>query len=264
MNGPAYLVASGDLRLSANQVCWPAQAAMEAKLSAAFAREGLPVVRAHPYDPAQQHAAATLGMWLFLATEVLFFGGLFATYAVLRHKTFDAFVAGSEHLNLLLGAVNTAVLLTSSLTMALAVHAAQAGRRLLTAWLGLTLLLGAAFLAVKAVEWREDYAQGLIPGVNWDPAAWQGPHDQPAPPGVAPRVDPKQVEMFFLIYFSMTGLHALHMLAGLGVLAYLIVRAWQGRYSPRYYTPVEVVGLYWHFVDVVWIFLFPLLYLVRH
>jgi cytochrome c oxidase subunit 3 len=227
-------------------------------------------VSAVPHDPAlahqfdtleQQHETNALGMWMFLATEVLFFGGLFTAYIVLRWKYPAAFLIGSRELNVTLGALNTVVLLASSLTVVLAVQAAQSGSRLLTAWLGATMALGVIFLGIKAVEWSADYREGLIPGINWD----SGPDTVWAHPGhgLLP-VPPREGQLFFLIYFCMTGLHALHMIVGLGVFGVLLYHAARNRYTPNYYTPIEVGGLYWHFVDIVWIFLFPLLYLIRH
>jgi cytochrome c oxidase subunit 3 len=212
---------------------------------------------AHQFDTVeQQHEANTLGMWAFLATEVLFFGGLFLGYVIYRYSYPKAFALGSLELNLWLGATNTVVLLASSLTVVLAVHAAQTGRRTLPAWLGATLLLGLVFLGIKAVEWTQDYREGLVPGLAWKsgPGTVWTEHDIPAGEG----------KIYFLVYFCMTGLHALHMVIGLGVFTLLLVLALRGRYSPAYYTPIEVGGLYWHFVDIVWIFLFPLLYLIRH
>jgi cytochrome c oxidase subunit 3 len=192
-------------------------------------------------------------MWMFLATEILFFGGLFAAYTVYRWKYPEAFFVGSEHLDILLGGINTAVLLTSSLTMALAVHAAHLGRRLAAAWLGLTVLLGVVFLVIKGFEWVHDYKVGLVPVLSWKPELWQEAH-----------VPARHGELFFMLYFIMTGMHAVHMLIGFGVIGCIMVQAARGRYSPDYYGPVEVTGLYWHFVDVIWIFLFPLFYLIRH
>jgi cytochrome c oxidase subunit 3 len=209
-----------------------------------------PALAHHFDDLAQQREAAELGMWMFLATEVLFFGGLFLGYAVYLYAYPDVFAEISHHLNVWIGATNTVVLLGSSLTMALAVYGARAGRRpVLTACLGLTILLGAAFLGIKAFEYYHDYLDRLVPGLAFDPGAWR---------------QPQQVQLFLMLYYTMTGLHALHMIVGIGVLAVLAVLAWRGGFSPAYYTPVEVGGLYWHFVDVVWIFLFPLLYLIRH
>jgi cytochrome c oxidase subunit III len=209
---------------------------------------------AHHFDSlGQQHDAATLGMWAFLATEVLFFGGVLLAYAVYRNAYAAGFAAGSKQLLTWVGAANTAVLLSSSLTMALAVHFAQSGRRnLLAACVGLTMLFGAAFLAVKGTEYYIDYREGLIPRWAWDAGRWET-----AEAGRA-------AQLFFVFYFILTGLHATHMVIGMGLLTYLLVRARRGDFSAEYFTPVEVIGLYWHFVDIVWIFLFPLLYLIRH
>jgi cytochrome c oxidase subunit 3 len=202
---------------------------------------------AHQFEDAeQQYSAASLGMWLFLVQEVMFFGGLFLTYAVYRSWYPEAFAHGSHHLDIRLGAFNTAVLIASSLTMALAVHAAQTGHRLrLVGFLFLTLVLGCTFLGVKAVEYSHKWHEGLVPGLQW--------HLQ------AP--DARQQFIFFSLYFAMTGMHALHMVVGAVGLVILIAFAVQGKYTAEYNTPVEMFGLYWHFVDIVWIFLFPLLYL---
>jgi len=207
---------------------------------------------AHHFDDAlQQREASTLGMWIFLVTEVMFFGGLFTAYVTYRALYPDAFAHASHHLDVVLGTFNTAVLISSSLTMALAVHAAQVGRRgRLVACLFLTALLGATFLVVKVVEYAEKFEHHLVPGPAF---AW--PESAEAP----------NVQLFYSLYFAMTGLHALHMVIGLGILTWLILGARRGRFGPTYATPVEVSGLYWHFVDIVWIFLFPLLYLIgRH
>jgi cytochrome c oxidase subunit 3 len=217
----------------------------------------------HFHSLEQQHEANTLGMWMFLSTEVLFFGGLFTAYLIYRSLYPAAFNLGSHELNVALGAVNTLVLIGSSLTVVLAVHAAQTGSKTLATWLGATLLLGLIFLGIKAVEWHHDYEIGLVPGLMWD----KTPHGEPPTAdvfGPDAKVPSRQVEVFFLVYFCMTGLHALHMVIGLGVFGVLLGHAARGRYTPEYYTPIEVGGLYWHFVDIVWIFLFPLLYLIRH
>lgn len=206
---------------------------------------------AHQFDdPAQQLAASSLGMWAFIATEMLFFGGLFAGYTVYRLSYPQAFAAGSGHLDIVLGMVNTAVLITSSLTMALAVFSARlSSRRSVVLFLGATLVLGMIFLGIKGVEYAHKFHEHLIPGAAF---VFPGPHR-------------RGVEIFFSLYFAMTGMHALHMVIGAALLAILTVLAWRGRFSTEYYTPVEMVGLYWHFVDVIWIFLFPLLYLLgRH
>ncbi len=209
-----------------------------------------PYVAHHFDDAAQQRDAASLGMWLFLVNEVMFFGGLFTTYVVYRTAFPEAFHDGSHHLDIGLGAFNTFVLLTSSLTMALSVHAAQVSKRaMLVTNLILTQILGAIFLGVKAYEYWHKWHDHVIPGASF---RWDGP-------------DAHHVQLFFSLYFAMTGLHALHMVVGAGLLMVLIVRARQGMFNSNYYTPVEMVGLYWHFVDLVWIFLFPLLYLLgRH
>jgi cytochrome c oxidase subunit III len=205
----------------------------------------------HQYDDVeQQYEAASLGMWVFLLTEIMFFGGLFTGYTVYRTAYPQAFAEGSQHLDILLGAVNTAVLIGSSLTMALAVHSAQVGeRRALLRFLLFTMLLGLVFLGIKGLEYAHKFEQHLVPGPGF---AYEGPHGP-------------QVQLFFGFYFSMTGMHALHMIIGIGMLGVLAWQAWHGRFSPAYFTPVELGGLYWHFVDIVWIFLFPLLYLLgRH
>jgi cytochrome c oxidase subunit III len=209
---------------------------------------------AHHFDSlGQQHEAATLGMWMFLATEILFFGGVLTAYAVYRNAHGEAFAEGSQELFTSMGTINTVVLLTSSLTMALAVYCAGAGRRgWLTACVGLTMLFGAAFLALKGTEYFLEYRDGLIPRFAWHP-------EKEALVALG-----GEAQLFFVFYFILTGLHAVHMFVGMGLLAYLLVRSRRGDFSPEYYTPVEVIGLYWHFVDIVWIFLFPLLYLVRH
>src|SRR5262245_58548915 len=171
-------------------------------------------------------------MWVFLATEVLFFGGLFTGYTVFRFAYPDAFLAGSRRLSVPLGAVNTAVLLASSLTVVLALHAAQLGRRrALLGFIAATILLGATFLGIKAVEYTQDYSEGLVPAVDFRTDHW--------PPGVNAR----HVELFFVLYFLMTLVHAAHMAAGLGVWAVLLVRAARGRYTPVYHTPLELAGL---------------------
>jgi cytochrome c oxidase subunit 3 len=202
---------------------------------------------AHQFDDAeQQRDASTLGMWVFLVTEIMFFAGMFTAYVIYRALYPEAFAHASHHLDVALGTINTAVLITSSLTMALAVHAAQVGRRsLLLAFLFLTMALGATFLVIKGVEYAHKFHEGLVPGPGF---RYAGP-------------DAPQQQLFFSIYFGLTGLHAAHMVIGLGLLTVLVLQARRGRFGPAYHTPVEITGLYWHFVDIVWIFLFPLLYL---
>jgi cytochrome c oxidase subunit 3 len=213
---------------------------------------------AHHFDSLdQQHEAANIGMWAFLGTEVMFFGGLFTGYTVYRSLYPQAFEEASAHLNVLIGAVNTVVLLTSSLTMALGVRAAQTARRkALVNCLALTALLGTLFLVLKAVEYYIDYRDDLVPRLAFNPADWKNPSG-PADPNFA-----SHVELFLTFYYIMTGLHAIHLIVGITIMVILTVLAWRGRYTPDYYSPVEVGGLYWHFVDVVWIFLLPLLYLI--
>ena len=214
---------------------------------------------AHHFDDAeQQYTAAELGMWLFLATEVLFFGGLFCGYAIYRYWYHAAFVAGSHHLDVLLGTINTAILLTSSLTMALAVHAAQTSRRVATVRnLVFTVLLGGAFLGIKGYEYYHKFEERLVPGPHFAIPAEGATQAQRAAQTSGP------IQLFFSLYFLMTGLHALHMIIGVAVLLVLIMTASRGAFSAAYFTPVEMTGLYWHFVDIVWVFLFPLLYLIR-
>lgn len=202
-------------------------------------------------DMTQQHAVGNLGMWVFLAQEIMFFGGLFAAYIIYRALYLPSFEIGSHLLNVRFGAVNTVVLIGSSLTMALAIHSAQVGKRsAIVTYLILTMILGILFLFLKFnFEWRADYHEHTIPGFGfyvrpeWGAA---GPH----------------VPMFFCFYFFMTGLHATHMIVGLGILTVLVWQASRGKFTPEYFAPLEVTGLYWHFVDIVWIFLFPLLYLI--
>ena len=211
---------------------------------------------AHQFeDLEQQQDADALGIWLFLVTEIMFFGGLFAAYAIYRWLYFGAFQGGSHILNIRLGAANTIVLLGSSLTMALSVRSAQTGnRRALILFLTLTMILGGVFLGIKAYEYHQKFAEHIVPTLDW------------APEGeVLARLAPgglNHAELYFFLYFAMTGLHALHMIIGMGLLFWLIRRARRGSFTPSYFAPVEVVGLYWHFVDIVWIFLFPLLYLI--
>jgi cytochrome c oxidase subunit III len=206
---------------------------------------------AHHFDTyEQQREAASLGMWVFLVTEVLFFGALFVAYTVYRWLYPDVFTAGSLRLDVTLGTINTAVLLTSSLTMALGVRSAQTGRgKLCAALLVATVVLGGVFLGIKYEEYHHKWTEHLIPGAKFHLAG----------------VDRPMAQLFFCLYFGMTGLHALHMVIGIVLLLGVAVAAYLGWFGPRNYNFVEGLGLYWHFVDIVWIFLFPLLYLVnRH
>ncbi len=212
----------------------------------------VPHLQHHFGDMGQQKETASFGMWLFLVTEIMFFGGLFCAYLVERLQYFNAFAAGSNHLDVVVGAINTAVLLASSFTMVMAVHSAQVGRRKsIIFFLVLTLIFGSAFLGVKAYEWHDHWEKHEVPGPAFQ---FEDPH-----------VDVRNAEMFFGFYFAMTGLHALHMVIGAGLLVWMMIKAWRGGLDAHYHNPIENVGLYWHFVDIVWIFLFPLLYLIsRH
>jgi cytochrome c oxidase subunit III len=220
----------------------------------------------------QQREAGTLGMWIFLATEIMFFGGMFLAYALYRSMYPAAFATASNHLNITLGAVNTGVLIVSSFTMAMAVYFTQTGKqRPQILCLVLTLVLGLTFLGIKGVEYYDKYEDRLIPGrlipgAPFGPAvAQEGEAADPHKLHLLPGASVRQVELFYWIYFAMTGMHALHMIIGAGLLTFLIIFSMRGRYGPEYHSPVEVIGLYWHFVDIVWIFLFPLLYLLgRH
>jgi cytochrome c oxidase subunit III len=242
-------------------------------------------------DMEQQREASTFGMWVFLLTEIMMFGGLFAAYLIYRIQYYPAFEAASRSINVSWGFANTLVLLGSSFTMAMAVWAAQKGiRKQQMLWLVLTMILGAAFLGVKAVEYNDKYEECHIPGhiIGKGFNAWGGcdaknpklgniaeeiqQHAGEAlvsgypntivPSDVAAEQTAKQTEIFFSFYFAMTGLHAFHMIIGLGLLTWLLIRASRGQFGTEYYTPMELGGLYWHFVDIVWIFLFPLLYLI--
>jgi len=286
-------------------------------------------------DMGQQQESASIGMWMFLVQEIMFFGGLFTVYLVFRSKYPMAFAAGSNHLDAFWGGLNTLVLIVSSLTMALAVRSAQLGRRnAQVIFIVVTMIFGTVFLAVKAIEYTAKYKEGIVPvaGLNMKTAKTPGtyPNARELSTRTGDTQDPKEslntgvseanthetgehsyynpggtfvwtdvslavqaqqgnyltesekigyfsngelnankfrdkVRIFFWIYFVMTGLHALHMIIGLGLMAWLAWKAWMGTYTADYYSPVEMSGLYWHFVDIVWIFLFPLLYLLgRH
>ncbi len=205
---------------------------------------------AHQFDTLeQQKESSTLGMWLFLVTEIMFFGGLFLAYVIYRSRFPEAFSAASHTLNVVMGGINTAVLIGSSLTMALAIWAAQVNwRKGIVLFLLLTIALGSTFLGIKYFEYKEKFVHHHVPGPSFH---FEDPH-----------VQKEHAEIFFSLYFIMTGLHATHMIIGIVVLAVLAVLAWKGKYDSSYYNPLEMTGLYWHFVDIVWIFLFPLLYLL--
>jgi cytochrome c oxidase subunit III len=236
----------------------------------------------------QQRESATLGMWVFLVTEILFFGGLFLTYTINRHLYFTAFGVGGNMLDLRLGATNTVVLIGSSFTMAMSVWSAQTSRKkVLPLFLILTLLLGGVFLGIKYVEYKQKFDHHLVPGSSFDltyrlnhPALGDDPKElaaerteiedalrteAPGNPQQALTALNAHAQLYFSLYFGMTGLHALHMVVGAGLLIWVIRESFKGRFSASYNTPIELVGLYWHFVDIVWIYLFALLYLInRH
>jgi cytochrome c oxidase subunit III len=250
----------------------------------------------HHFDDAEQEVeSGKLGMWIFLATEILLFGGLFCAYAVYRSNHPEVFVYAHRYLDKTLGALNTAVLICSSFTMALAVRAAQLGRRRqLVGLLGATIALAACFLAVKGVEYEQKWKEGLLWGAHFHAklaparpvpqeipvltgaAAQDRSSIAPAavgPPGLArpgsvevaeaAAGPPHDVQVFFAVYFLMTGLHGVHVIAGMILLGWMLVRAARGEFGPAYAAPVDLAGLYWHLVDIIWIFLFPLLYLIR-
>jgi cytochrome c oxidase subunit III len=221
---------------------------------------------AHHFDsPAQQFDTAKLGMWIFICTEILMFGGLFVAYGIFRGQEPEMFHAAHEHLNWRLGAVNTIVLLFSSLTAALAVRQSQVGdRKGTTRALVLTLICAVAFLCIKYVEYTAKLDHGLLPGRCFG-HPWFGDHCVGGGAAVLPAAVhglSTRAHMFFAIYFMMTGLHGVHVLVGMGVLGWVLMRNLRGDFSKEYFTAVEIGALYWHLVDLVWIYLFPLLYLV--
>jgi len=252
-----------------------------------------------------QREAGKLGMWIFLATEILLFGGLFCAYAVYRANHPEIFVYAHRFLDTTLGAINTVILICSSLTVAWAVRCAQTGqRRALVTLLALTIVLAFGFLGIKAVEYEHKWKEGLLWGRHYrtqsehgavasatavssppaaavspgvpsgtderstialapaGPAGLVKPKAEPHPPHELV-VEPKNVQTFFAVYFLMTGLHGVHVIAGMALLGWMLVRARRGEFGPHYFTPVDLAGLYWHLVDLIWIYLFPLLYLIK-
>jgi cytochrome c oxidase subunit III len=201
----------------------------------------------HFADSEQQQESAKLGMWIFLLTEILLFGGLFCFYAIYRSWNPDMFYNAHTHLNLTMGAINTVVLITSSVTMALAIRSMQLDRkRAALINLFATLALASVFLVIKYFEYAHKFELGQLPGkfYTFEGIAGSNPH------------------VFFSVYFMMTGLHGIHVLIGMGVIGWIAYRTSRGQFSSQYYTPIELTGLYWHLVDLIWIFLFPLLYLI--
>ncbi|MDP2996971.1 MAG: cytochrome c oxidase subunit 3 family protein [Bryobacterales bacterium] len=208
---------------------------------------GEPFLQHHFATPEQQFEAGKIGMWLFLVTEILLFGGLFVGYGLMRSRNPAAFSEAHHHLDRILGLTNTVVLLVSSFTMVMAVHAARTDRRKrLVAFLALTLVFAGVFLGIKYIEYSHKFHEGLLPGKFYS-------HKGDTVPGQF---------QFFSFYFMMTGLHGIHILGGIGAILWVLRRSVQGHFSSRYYTPVDLVGLYWHLVDLIWIYLFPLLYLI--
>jgi len=210
----------------------------------------------HFADMEQQRDVASLGMWLFLGTEIMFFGGMFAAYLIYRRLYYNEFAIGSRSISIWWGTINTIVLICSSLTVALGVRAAQMGKRkLLVTLMLITMVFGVAFLGIKGYEWYQKFEEHHVPGssFNIDKLIQEYPDAH---------LNPGHAQIYFSLYFAMTGLHALHMIVGLGIFSFLTYFAWKGRYTPEYHTPIEIGGLYWHFVDIVWIYLFPLLYLI--
>ena len=229
----------------------------------------------HYFDSMEQQSqATTLGMWLFMAQEIMFFGGLFAAYTIYRLIYSDTWHVGSDIVRhaLTWGLINTVVLILSSLTVVFAVQSARKGSKNgILGWLFLTLILGGVFLGIKGIEYKAKFDEYLVPGYNFD---WQkhmdvmashgghgGAHAVTVPDEVAHHTPPG-IQIFFSLYFAMTGMHALHMVIGAGLIIWLMILTARGRFSKEYYPHIEYFGLYWHFVDIVWIFLFPLLYLV--
>lgn len=203
----------------------------------------------------QQHQGNVMGMWLFLSTEIMLFSGMFLAYFIFRMLYPDMFTAANHFQNVFLGTVNTAVLIMSSVTMVLAVRSAQVGNnRLLRIFLLATAFLGLVFLGIKAYEYYEHWHEGLVPGLHWTNAELIADEAKGIFKGSA--------QIYFFMYFVMTIIHALHMTVGLGIVLTLWWRARDGRFLKEGFDPIELIGLYWHFVDVVWVFLFPLLYLL--
>jgi len=222
------------------------------------------VLAHHFNNMEQQQSTARLGMWMFLVTEALFFGGIFVAYTAYRIWYPEAFLAGSAKLNVLIGGINSLLLLTSSLTITLAIHAAHEGKQdALKRWLLATILLAVAFLGFKAREYYLDYEEHLIPGALFSKPISEGEHTKPSPAQDCEKdnVSAEHVQLFFMFYYCMTGLHVLHMLVGIGLISWLYLLAQRGYFKPpERYVYVEVTSLYWHFVDMMWFFLMALLY----
>jgi cytochrome c oxidase subunit 3 len=243
----------------------------------AIEHEDRPELRHHFADVEQQRNAASLGMWWFLGTEIMFFGGMFCGYLVYRRIYFPEFAVASKSLDLFVGTFNTIVLICSSLTVAQSVRAAQLGnRKLQVRMLLLTLLFGLSFLGIKTYEWGQKYKEHHIPTFDYNVIGGEGDlvkgHEhllgidklQNDPVKLRERQAEIQrhTKIFYSLYFALTGMHAIHMIVGVGIFIVITWMAYKGRFTPEYHTPLEIAGLYWHFVDIVWIYLFPLLYLI--
>jgi cytochrome c oxidase subunit 3 len=206
-----------------------------------------PHVQHHFVDMDQQFDTAKMGMWIFLVTEILFFGGLFAAYIIYRAWYPELYVQASTQLDTIMGGINTVVLIGSSLTVALAIRAAQLNKqKQIVINLGITVLLAIVFMVIKYFEYTHKFHLGIYPGAYY---TFEG-------------IAHPQANIFFSIYYMMTGLHGLHVVIGIGLMIWLMVKANKGTFGSDYYAPVEMTGLYWHLVDIIWIFLFPLFYLI--
>lgn len=211
-----------------------------------------PIIPSHFETKEQHNEVNVIGMWLFIAQEIMFFGGLFTAYFVYRLKYPDAWAVGSAELNTQMGAMNTFFLLISSLTMASTVYFTQTDKfKPMIACFCSTMFFGALFLFVKYFEYKEKFLHHLVPGPNF--------HPEHLPVGME---HPEAVQLFFILYFTMTGMHAFHMIIGLGIATWLLVLACKRKFGPNKYMPMEIFGFYWHFVDIVWVFLFPMIYLI--
>jgi cytochrome c oxidase subunit 3 len=244
-------------------------ASANAAVSEASVHAEHPPYLLHHFNSVEQQAdTSAFAMWLFLLTEVMFFGGLFVVYLIYRNWYYPAFVAGSRQLSVLMGGINSALLISSSFTMTLAVWCAQMRRKGgLVLFLVLTFALGLVFLGIKGAEYKEKFEKHHVPGEHYSLQSFLDPDSDPAAKGTPalPLDEARHTELFFSLYFAMTGMHAMHMILGMGLMAFIICRAQAGAYTSGHTAFLEYFGLYWHFVDIVWIFLFPLLYLInRH
>ena len=245
--------------------------------SVAVEHEDRPELRHHFADEEQQRNAASLGMWWFLGTEIMFFGGMFCAYLIYRRWFFPEFAVASRSLDLGIGAFNTTVLICSSLTVAMSVRAAQLGnRKMQVRMLLLTLLFGLSFIGIKGVEWHKKYVEHHIPTFDYNVLSGDGNlvkgnekllgidkvQNDPVKLRAREAEIQRHTQVFYSLYFALTGMHAIHMIVGVGIFIVITWMAHKGRFTPEYHTPLEIAGLYWHFVDIVWIYLFPLLYLI--